>query len=287
MLRSSSMIAQLLKHGRDFCLQPLRETLQLLATELRQSRLEHLAASPRYADPRCLTRWGYRCSSQNDEDGIIDEIFRRIGTTNREFIEFGVQTGLENNTVALLLANWSGLWIEANPDATQIARREFSVPIREGRLRLTEAFVTAETIEELFQQDNVSTEPDLLSIDIDGNDYWVWKAIVRYRPRVIVIEYNANLGRSTRLVRPYDPAARWDSTMAYGASLGALEELGRTKGYALVGCNLIGVNAFFVRNDCLGERFLEPYTSVQHFEPPRFGVGFAGHRTRWARFDSV
>ncbi|MBI3205947.1 MAG: FkbM family methyltransferase [Myxococcales bacterium] len=272
---------------RDFQLAPLQAAFERLEVRARAAQLAQLASAPRYADERCLARYGYRCTSQNDEDGIIDEIFRRIGTTNRQFVEFGVQTGVQNNTLALLLGGWSGLWIEADGQAAATIRGSFAEPLASGQLRLIEAFVTAETIDEQFERGRVPAEPDLLSIDIDGNDYWVWKAITRARPRVVVIEYNASLGRSAKVVRPYDPQARWDGTLAFGASLGALEALGTEKGYCLVGCNITGVNAFFVRADCVGEAFLAPYTAARHYEPPRYGTTGTGHPARWARFDPV
>lgn len=273
---------------RDYLLLPIHADLVHAAVEARATFLAQVAAAERYADPRCLTRHGYRCTSQNDEDGIIDEIFRRIGTTNREFVEFGVEEGLENNTFALLLAGWGGLWIEADSAAVAAIRGTFHEPLAAGRLRVVEAFVTAESIDELLERGGVPSEPDLLSVDIDGNDYWVWKAMKRIRPRVVVIEYNASLGRSARVVSPYDPQGRWDhASMAFGASLGALEALGREKGYALVACNITGVNAFFVRTDCVGEKFLAPFSAARHYEPPRFGATGAGHPTRWAMFDEV
>lgn len=266
---------------------PAVEAVQQTRRLVSMMRLEELARAERYANPRCLVRSGYQCSSQNDEDGIVDEIFRRIGTTNREFIEFGVEGGTENNTLHLLIGGWRGLWIEASSDSAATIRRDFAEPLQTGQLRLIEAMVTAESIEGQFEEGRVSNEPDLLSIDIDGNDYWIWKAIVRVRPRVLIIEYNASLGRTARLVQPYDPSWQWDQTMGFGASLAALEGLGQEKGYALVGCNLSGVNAFFVRKDCLGDHFLEPFTAANHYQPPRFGTARAGHPVRWKHFDSV
>lgn len=266
---------------RDLLSAPVTHRLAALQEQLLASHLAELAQAERYADSRCLVRAGYRGASQNEEDGIIDEIFRRIGTTNREFVEFGVGDGRENNTVALLLAGWTGLWIEASARSAGFIRQHFAAPIASRQLRFAEAFVTAEAIERLFEEGAVPPEPDLLSVDIDGNDYWVWRAIARYRPRVVVIEYNAQLGRTARLVQPYDARACWDETMAYGASLGALEDLGREKGYALVGCAISGVNAFFVRSDCVADRFLEPYDAVRHFEPRRISP----FPVRWARFE--
>jgi hypothetical protein len=265
----------------DLLLAPVTSRLAALQEQLLAAHLAVLAQGDRYADQRCLVRAGYRGASQNEEDGIIDEIFTRIGTTNRYFVEFGVGDGRENNTCALLLAGWSGLWIEANTASARFIRSHFADPIAAGQLRFLESFVTAEEIEKLFEAGAVPAEPDLLSIDIDGNDYWVWRAVARYRPRVVVIEYNAQLGRSARLVQPYDARACWDETMAYGASLGALDDLGREKGYSLVGCGIGGVNAFFVRADCLGDRFLEPFTAARHYEPRRISP----FPVRWARFE--
>jgi hypothetical protein len=270
---------------RDIFVEPLKAPLDRMENSASRSRLASIANEERYADPRCLTRRGYRCFSQFDEDGLLDEIFRRIGTTSRTFVEFGVGDGLENNTMALLLAGWRGLWIEADPAQQERIRSGFAVPLEAGQLTLACDFVTAENIEALFARGDVPEEPDLASIDIDGNDYWVWKAMTRCRPRVVVIEYNASLGRTANVVRPYDARACWDGSTGTGASLSALEGLGKDKGYSLVGCSIAGVNAFFVRSDLVGERFLEPFTSEMHYEPPRFGSPLAGHPPKWARFD--
>jgi len=284
-------LKSLAKRCRDFLVEPLEYRLQVMEDSLavwnREARLEQERQARRYDDPLCLTRHGYRNFSQFDEDGLIDETFRRVGITSRFFVEFGVGTGLENNTVALLLQGWKGLWIEADPASCTRIRDEFREPLESGQLTLLGKFVTAENIEELFDGAGVPPEPDFLGIDIDGNDFWTWRAIQRFRPRVVLIEYNASLGRSARIVRPYDPAARWDMTTCAGASLGSLEDLGRGKGYSLVGCCLAGVNALFVRSDLAGDRFLAPFTSEKHYEPPRYGRHGGGHTPRWGSFLST
>ena len=128
---------------------------------------------------------------------------------------------------------------------------------------------------------------DVLSIDIDYNDYWVWEAVQRLTPRVVVIEYNAVYPPPVRFSVPYDPNGWWDGTSHYGASLQALTDLGTSKGYALVACSLTGVNAFFVRNDLLADAhgnalFHEPGSAKAHFEPQRFDLVRlkAGHAPR-------
>jgi hypothetical protein len=108
-----------------------------------------------------------------------------------------------------------------------------------------------------------------LSIDIDRNDYYVWEKITHYRPRVVCIEYNGIYPPPIDWVIPYNPRAMWNYTTHTGASLAAIARLADTKGYALVGCCISGVNAFFVRKDLLGEPFSPPYTAEHHYERER------------------
>ncbi len=249
---------------------------------------QQLVTSPRYADPKRLLAYGYKGYSQGDEDGIIDEIFRRIGTTNRSFVEFGVGNGLENNTAALLLGGWSGAWIDGSDRDVAQLRQTFAQQLREQHLRVQCAFITAENIEALFDELGVPAEPDLVSIDIDNNDYWIWRALTRHRPRVVVIEYNPAYGRTARCVLTYRPDRTWGQTSYQGASLSALEALGREKGYSLVGCGYQGTNAFFVRDDTLGNHFCTPYTTANHYEPARYWYAwYGGHGAGWGDIEQV
>jgi hypothetical protein len=243
---------------------------------------------PRYADPRSLLRHGFKVYSQADEDGIVQEIFKRIGMTNRTFVEFGVESGIECSTVKLLIEGWNGLWIEMAADHVQAIKRVFADFIAENRLRLRQSKVTTENINGLIADAGLAGEIDLLSVDVDGNDYWVWQAISQVRPRVVVVEYNATLRPPMSLVVPYDPDWAWDATNYYGASLEALTRLGRKKGYRLVGCSFSGVNAFFVRDDLCADKFLEPATAEMHYEPPRYYFQpSAGHRPGPGRYVSI
>ncbi len=228
-----------------------------------------LLSLPRYSDPKRLNRFESKVYSQAGEDGIIREIFSRIGVTNRFFVEFGSGDGQENNSVFLLRSGWSGLWMDADQGLADRAKRKFAPEIQSRRLTVLGAFVTAENIQDLFGRAGVPPEFDLLSIDIDRNDYWVWSKIERYRPRVVVVEYNSIFPPGVEWVVEYDPQAWWDGTSHFGASLTALEKLGRKKGYLLVGCNLGGVDSFFVREDLVGNRFSGPFTAENHYEPPR------------------
>ncbi len=266
-----------------------RHTALLQDIKLQNQRLLWLAiqqdwhqqmGTPRYSDPRHLVPHGYKTYSQTDEDGIIAEIFRRIGTTNQRFIEFGVESGIECNTLNLLIQGWSGLWLDGS--AQNIARIAETLGAYQaaGQLVAAEAFITAENINELFAQNGFTGEIDLLNIDIDGNDYWVWQAVNVVNPRVVVVEFNGTWRPPVSVVQPYRPDYTWNGGNNYfGASLKAFEKLGAQKGYALVGVNYGGGNAFFVRSDLVSdEKFLPPFTAEQHYEPPRFFFALtAGH----------
>jgi hypothetical protein len=246
-------------------------------------------AKPRHADPKRLLRYGFKIYSQNDEDGIIQEIFRRIGVAGRTFVEFGVATGFECNTVKLLIEGWQGLWMEADPLRANSIRRSFDLFCQDRKLVVQEQRVTAENIDALLSAHAAGGEIDLISIDIDYNDYWIWKAISSVRPRVVVIEYNASLRPPLSLTVPYDPKSSWDGSNFYGASLEALVRLGAQKDYRIVGCSLAGVNAFFVRADLCADKFLQPATAEEHYESPRhyFHLLPSGHKPRPGRFVAV
>jgi hypothetical protein len=244
------------------------QTNDLLARML----YEQAFSSSRFREHKRLLHHGFKVYSQHDEDGIIEEIFNRIGVTNRLFVEFGVGDGLENCTLYCLLKGWSGVWIDGSAVCYQDILRNMAPFLQEQKLRVKYSFITAENIESLFADLDVPAQFDFLSIDIDRNDYWIWNAIRNYSPRVVAIEYNASFKQTAACTVPYEPAAIWNGTNYYGASLRALEYLGREKSYSLVGCCYTGVTAFFVRSDCVGSHFAEPFTSENHYEPPRYFV---------------
>lgn len=220
----------------------------------------------------CLEQYGYKVYSQNDEDGIIQEIFDRIGTTNRSFVEFGVQNGLESNCHYLLHKGWNGLFIEGDEKACDEIRVKFRPVIDNGKLHLTNAYINRDNINELIG-DTYTGDIDLLSIDIDGNDYHVWKAIDIVNPRVVIIEYNGKFSPDVEWIMAYYEHHVWrGGSDWHGASLKSLEILGRQKGYQLVGTNLSGANAFFVRNDLTGDKFYEPATAEKLFNPLHAGM---------------
>lgn len=236
----------------------------------RRGRYEDLRDRKRIEQPRALSASGYKVFSQSDEDGMIAEIFNRIGTTNRRFVEFGVGDGLENNTLALLYQGWSGLWIDGSDDFCRSIKSAYGKAIASGQLTLINSFITRDNIDGLIAGGIEAGEIDLLSVDIDGNDAHVYDAIKCISPRVIIFEYNAKFGPEIDYCMAYDAEHIWRKSDRFGASLKHFETLLDGKGYRLVGCNLVGTNAFFVRDDLIGDKFEGAFTAAAQFEPARY-----------------
>jgi hypothetical protein len=226
----------------------------------------------RYRDPKRLTSYGAQYWSQNFEDGMIEEIFRRIGIANKTFVEIGIGDGTETNTTALLSNGWSGWWFEADPTACKkIRARLTKFPELGNRIKLQETFVEPSKISDAFNKVGIPQEVDLFSLDIDYNTYHVWEALNNFKPRVVVVEYNSAISSCIEWVANINESAKWDATQCFGASLKALEILGKEKDYCLVGCDLTGINAFFVRRDLISDSiFSEPFTAENHYEPARY-----------------
>lgn len=196
-----------------------------------------------------LTYFELRVFSQNGEDGVIAEIVRRLGAPSHYFVEIGAMSYEANCVLLADVFGWRGLFIDADDKESGRLRRKYDTIVG---VTTRHARVTPENVEALFADASVPAEPDLLSIDIDGEDYYVWEAIETYRPRVVVIEYNGGLDSERRLVQPRS-CGGWDGTAFYGSSIGALESLASRKGYRLVHTELTGNNAFFVREDLGGD----------------------------------
>jgi hypothetical protein len=249
------------------------QQLQRIGTQqlylMGEAARERILADPRYDDPLRLERHGFKVYSQNEEDGILTEIFGRIGLAERTFWEFGVQDGSENNTLYRLVDGWRGAWTEGSTADVARIRERFDPAIRDGRLQVREALVDRDNVNALAAALGLPRELDLLSIDIDGNDFHVWEALGALAPRVVVIEYNPKLPPPTRWVMHYDPRHAWDGSDQYGASLAALGALGARKGYRLVACNITGSNAFFVRQDLAGGKFPAVTDPAYYYQPHR------------------
>jgi|SRR5579872_4779234 len=214
-----------------------------------------------------LARCERRESSQNGEDGVIAAMCPEPGY----FVEFGCDDAVECNCAALLRRRWRGLLMDGAGCSWN------------RRAKVEKEFVTAENVEELFAKHAVPRRFDFLSIDIDGNDYWVWKALVGWRPRVVCIEYNSHYGCEEALSIRYNSAHVWRWTDYYGATLKALADLGAAKGYTLVYCDAAGCNAFFAEDPApFVRRSLE-----ELWRPPNFDGRGARHPKDWRRLEAV
>lgn len=231
-----------------------REALRLAGTHILRERYGNLSAIKNTGTE--INKHELKVYSQHGEDGILAYIFSKIQPRTFRFVEFGTEQGMECNTANLSINfGWRGLLMDGSNENVAIARRYYKRQLREkwDNVKIEQCFVSAENINEALSKNEVGGEIDLLCIDIDGNDYWVWKAISVINPRVVAIEYNASFGPERSLAVKYDP--RFDrykkhaSGFYHGASLAALTKLANSKGYVLAGCDSAGIDAFFIRRD--------------------------------------
>lgn len=272
----SSLRQDLLTSRTTDLLQEISQTLKRTAQTSSQNLVREILQNPKYDDPKRLERFGYSVASQNEEDGMLAEIFRRIGETNRIFFEFGVGTGLQNITFHMLLNGWKGWWIEINPPKVAFMRNYFAGAIKEGRLVIDDSRIDAENIDVVCKKLEIPAEIDLLSIDIDGNDFHVFEKMTSVRARVVVLEYNPLYPPPMRLVGAYDPNYSYSETSYIGASLQSLTDLAESKGYQLVGTSISGINAIFVRKDLAREKFVTPATPEHLYHSPRYQLSVTG-----------
>jgi hypothetical protein len=226
---------------------------ELLATQLGQGRIlsELNAAKP----PDDLNACEFKVFSQFGEDGIIQRLVHLVPIVNRTFVEFGVENFAESNCRFLMMNdNWRGFVMDGS--AKRVAAIRKLPDAWKFDLVAKAAFVTRENVNELIASSGFDADLGLLSVDVDGNDYWILDAITVVKPRVLIVEYNALFGPTRNITVPYDAAftkyKAHHSGLYFGASLGALTLAAARKGYSLVATESSGINAFFLRNDLLG-----------------------------------
>jgi hypothetical protein len=197
----------------------------------------------------------FQVFSQFGDDGIIQFLISHLPIQNRTFIEFGVENYLEANTRFLLINNrWKGLVLDG--DQKNIDQIKNEKLFWYHHLQARQAFITRENINQLIAESGFAPDVGILSIDIDGMDYWVWDAIDTIRPAIVITEYNSAFGPKECVTVPYDPNFVWNregnKLYYWGTSLGALTALAAKKGYDLFGCNSAGNNSYFIRRDLRG-----------------------------------
>ena len=197
----------------------------------------------------------FKVFSQFGDDGIIQYLISQMDIPNKTFIEFGVENYTESSTRFLLMNNnWKGLIIDGSKEHMDSVRS--SAWFWRYDLTAVDRFIDRDNINKIFTENAFTGEIGLLSIDIDGNDYWVWERIDTVNPAIVILEYNSVFGASRAVTVPYDPAFNRTkshySNLYWGVSLKALCLLAGKKGYYFVGCNSNGNNAYFVRSDKIG-----------------------------------
>ena len=213
----------------------------------------------------------FQVSSQWGEDGIIEYLLDKVLIERPIFVEFGIQDYKESNTRFLLQhRNWAGLVIDGSAENIAIVKSD---PIYwRYNLKALAAFIDRDNINSVIAEGGIAGDIGILSIDIDGNDYWVWEAITVISPRIVVAEYNSLFGPKAKITVPYDQkfqrTAAHHSNLYWGASICALAHLGELKGYVLVGSNSAGNNVFFVRGDLCGS--LKPIAPVNAWVQAQF-----------------
>jgi len=262
------LLKNLLRRLAEFC---LRDVADMQARTLLLAGHEHATQVRSLPDGAPLRDAEFRVFSQWGEDGILQYLLSRVPIAHDFFVEFGVEDYREANTRFLMHHDsWAGLVIDGS--AENIRRIRDDPYFWRHQLAAEQAFVTRENIDGLLSRHVPDPDIGLLSIDIDGNDYWVWDAISAARPRIVVCEYNSVFGPDAAVSVPYD--AHFDRTRAHysnlywGASLAALLRLGERKGYILAGSNSAGNNAFFVRKDCAAR--VRPLAARDAYNASRF-----------------
>lgn len=228
-----------------------------------------------HSDKSGLQRYEYSWLSQNGEDGIIRYLFSEIAYESRFVVEFGFGARQCNALRLIIHEQFRGLMMDGSTEQCYFFNRA-AAKLNIPHVKAVRSFVDLDNLESIIGDNHVPLDIDLLSIDVDGNDYWFWKKLGVISPRVVCIEYNAGLGPERSCTIPY--AADFERFKVHpsgffaGASLAALETLGRDKGFRLVGCDSTGTNAFFLRDDLAAPQ-IPTLTAREAYKPHANWVG--------------
>ena len=225
-----------------------------------------------YTGDSFADRHEYRVFSQSGDDGIIQFLINRIPSPNKTFIEFGVEDFTEANCRFLMMySNWSGFVVDGSQ--SQVEKIVNHPDFWRYDLRATQSMITAENVNAVLDKSGFAGKLGILSIDIDGMDYWVLDRI-ELQPEILIVEYNSVFGADRAITVPYRAdfvrTKAHHSNLYFGASLAAITELATKKGFAFVGCNSIGSNAFFVRDDMLAPSKLRRLEVIDAFVESKF-----------------
>lgn len=286
--RAIYYLQQLVRHGMSIAderLTYVESRQQAILSEMAETR-----AAIRVSMPDNPVLNGFKVYSQVDEDGIIQDLLRRIPNDirNHTAIEIGCGDGRENNSHFLLLNGFRAVWIDGNTRNIEFIQK--SLGMMEGvlgRLKALSCFVNVENAREVIEDSCGylgNSEPDLFSLDIDGNDlHFLLKALNSFRPKILCVEYNAKFPPPMCISIRYDPGNSWVGDDYHGASL--QEFCNALRDYTLVSCNLSGSNAFFIRNDIIHRYTVYPVAALYRPLRTEFRLLASGHppSLKWLR----
>ena len=243
--------------------------LDTYAKDLRELTLNYQSQQIKNNHKNPLNKYGNKCFSQTDEDGITIEILKRIGSLqNGSFAEFGPGNGMENNTLILKSLGWKGFWIGGENIIIDYKKNE--------NFSFYKEFITLKNISQLALKglsDINCNEIDVISLDLDGNDLYIAEELLNnnFKPKLFIAEYNSKFPPPIKWSIKYNEKHVWDGSDYYGASLNSFNELFQKNGYFLACCNShSGSNAFFVKN--VFKNFFEdvPKDINDIYVPPRY-----------------
>jgi len=264
-LKITQFIKQIIKNKTGIVsLHNRMKYIQEALGRIETRQIKHNSSDIKDSEFRVFSQWG--------EDGIIQYLANKVPIERKMFVEFGVENYTESNTRFLLINDyWFGLVMDGSIENINYIKNDSQV-YWGYNLKAEHAFITKDNIDELILSNGINGDIGLLSIDIDGNDYWVWEAINCISPRIVICEYNSLFGPKRTISIPYDKDFIRNrvhySYLYYGASISALEYLGKNKGYSLVGSNSAGNNVFFVRNDLIGD--MKVVTGEECYQKSKF-----------------
>jgi len=236
-----------------------------------KKKLSNKKKSKRKINNKDLKKYEKKIYSQNGEDGITLEIIKRLYKNNKKqkyYVEFGTQDATECNTRILRDKNdWNGLLMDGSNENKSI--------------NLNKEFITKENIIDLFKKYKVPKHFELLSIDIDFNDYYVLNQIIKnYTMDIVICEYNAYFRPYEDFVVKYKSNGYWNGSNYFGASLLAYKKLLNKYNYSLVYTEKEGVNAFFIHNDLIKNKFINVDKIFKLYNTPKYGKGPRGGHPR-------
>ena len=243
--------------------------VQSMQQEAEYNRLKEQIRS-KYPDSVALS--GHKVYSQTDEDGIIEQIFNLI-PNNKTFLEIGIQTGVECNSLYLLLKGWKGTWVEGSEKYCNIIARELNGSNFKNKLSVVNSFIDRDNIVTIFKKSYAFfgvNELDFFSLDIDGNDFYIMEELFNNAifPKVVCVEYNAKFYPPHKFKIKYNKLHVWDKTDYMGCTLQDYADLFESFNYTLLCCNIPGINAFFIRNEFAPA--FKKYSVPEIYQPYRF-----------------